>query len=163
MKEISKYEVFREKLQGICDENGLVYSIRRNGYPFLLTIRPAGGMDAQMSMLEDMDNKEDTGYISPEASIVFAYKDGVLSYKISETFTISERLFNKLKNLFKNLHTMWMMYFFRNAMETGFYDPKLVAEGDNAEEPEECEGVEDEANDFDEFMEDCDASEADDE
>lgn len=167
MKEISKYEVFREKLQGICDENGLVYSIRRNGYPFLLTIRPAGGMETQMSMFEDMDNKEDTGYISPEASIVFAYKDGVLTYKISETFTISEKLFSKLKNLFKNLHTMWLMYFFRNAMETGFYDPKLVADAgsDNTEDAETCEDDLD-SGAFDEFMDeddDRDASGADDE
>lgn len=163
MREISKYEVFVEKLRGICEENGLIYSIRRNGYPFLLTIRPAGGMDAQISMLEEMDGKEDTGYISPEASIVFAYKDGVLTYKTSETFTISENLFSKLKNLYKNLHSMWMMYFFRNSMETGFYDPKLVA--DTGSEPiaeDADEAVEADfgavAGEFDEFMDECDSS-----
>ena len=149
MKEISKYEVYTEKLSNICEENGLTYSIQRNAYPFLLTIRPVGGMDAQLSMLEGMDENEATGYISPEASLVFAYKDGVLTHKISGTFTISDALFSKLKNLFKNLHAMWTMHFFRNSMETGLYNSPLANSDAPAEETDE-----DTADPFAEFMDD---------
>jgi hypothetical protein len=118
MRELDKYNVLKEKLQGICDENNLTYSIQNRTYPFLMTVKPLGGMDAQQTMLEGMDNGE-TGYISPDASLVFAYRDGVLNYKISETFTISDALFTKIKNLCKKLHDMWMMHFYRDVIECG--------------------------------------------
>ena len=70
----------------------------QNKHPFLLTIKPAGGMDAQQTMMEGMDSGADTGYISSDASLVFAYRDGVLTYKTSETLTIGDALFNKIKN-----------------------------------------------------------------
>jgi hypothetical protein len=119
MREIDKYGVLKEKLQGICDEHSLTYSIQNQKYPFLMIIKPLGGIDAQQTMMEGMENPGDTGYISPDASLVFAYRDGDLSYKISETWTISESLFNKLKNLFKKMHFMWMQHFFRDVMECG--------------------------------------------
>lgn len=114
MNESAKYEIYKKKLQGICDENDLLFSFKHDRYPITLTIRPASGMDAQMSMLE---NAEENGYISPDASIVFAYKDGALNYKMSETFVISDALFSKIKNLFKNLHFTWLQYFFRDVVE----------------------------------------------
>lgn len=114
MSESAKYEAYKKKLEGICDENNLVFSFNHNRYPITLTIRPVSGLEAQMSMLEAA---EDEGYISPDASIVFAYKDGALTYQISETFTISDALFSKLKNLFKNLHFTWLQYFFRDICE----------------------------------------------
>ena len=116
MNEISKYGVLKEKLQGICDENNLTFSIQNRKYPFFMTVKPISGMDGQMTMLEEADTG-DTGYISPEAIIVFAYKDGDLTYKMAETINISDALFNKIKNLFKKLHTCWMQYYFRDRTE----------------------------------------------
>lgn len=118
MREIDKYGVLKEKLQGICDENNLTCTIQNQKYPFLMTVKPLGGLDNQQTMMEGMDTAEGTGYISPDASLVFAYRDGDLSYKISETWTISENLFNKLKNIFKKMHFLWMQYFFRDAFES---------------------------------------------
>lgn len=125
MNEIGKYGVLKEKLQGICDENNLTYHINNKGYPFLLTIKPIGGIDAQQTMMEGMDESSDTGYISPDASLVFAYRDGDLTYKISETFTISDKLFNKIKGLFRKMHDMWMQYFYRDVYE---HSPGLAPE-----------------------------------
>lgn len=116
MNEISKYGVYKEKLQGICDENNLTFSIQNKKYPFFMTVKPISGVDGQMTMLEEADTG-DTGYISPEAIIVFAYKDGDLTYKMSDTINISDSLFNKIKNLFKKLHTCWMQYYFRDRTE----------------------------------------------
>ena len=116
MNEINQYGVYKEKLQGICDENNLTFSIQNKKYPFFMTVKPISGLDAQMTMLENVDTGE-AGYISPEAIIVFAYKDGDLTYKMSETINISDALFNKLKNLFKKLHTCWMQYYFRDRTE----------------------------------------------
>lgn len=151
MREIDQYNVLKEKLQGICEENNLTYSIQNRKNPFLMTIKPLGGMEAQQTMMEGMDNAGETGYISPDASLVFAYRDGVLTYKISETFTISDALFNKIKNLFKKLHFLWMMYFFRDAIECGCYEPCENATADP--EPEECEAEgECTADEFADFM-----------
>lgn len=116
MNELNQYNVYKEKLQGICDENNLTFSINNKCYPFSMMVKPCSGIDAQMSMLED-EGTGDTGYISPEAIIVFAYKDGELTYKMAETINISDTLFNKIKNLFKKLHTCWMQYFFRDRTE----------------------------------------------
>ena len=99
MNESGKYEVYRKKLDGICEENGLTYALRTSRYPCTLTMKPLGGMEAQISMLED----NDASYISPDASIALAYIDGDLSLKMSETFTISDALLSKSKRLFKNL------------------------------------------------------------
>lgn len=118
MREIDKYNILKEKLQGICDENNLTYSIQNKTYPFRMIIKPCGGMDAQQTMLEGMDTGE-TGYISPDASLVFATIDGDMSYKISESWTISAKLFDKLKNLFRKLDFMWTHYFHRDVIECG--------------------------------------------
>lgn len=123
--EFGKYTDLQEKLAKACAENNLTYSIRNNGYPFLLTIKPLGGMDAQQAMIEGMEDAGGTGYISPDASLVFAYRDGNLTYKISETFTISDKLFNKIKGLFRNLHDMWMQHFYRDVYE---HCPSLLPE-----------------------------------
>lgn len=133
MNELNQYGVYKEKLQGICDENNLTFSIQNSKYPFFMTVKPCSGLDAQMTMLEGEDTG-DTGYISPEAIIVFAYKDGDLTYKMAETINISDALFNKIKNLFKKLHTCWMQYYFRNRTEHNCGDAPC-AECDTTDDP----------------------------
>lgn len=157
MREIDKYGVLKEKLQGICDENGLNWSIQNRKYPFLMIIKPLGGVDAQQTMLEGMDDPSGTGYISPDASLVFAYRDGDLSYKISETWTISENLFNKLKNLFKKMHFMWMQQFFRDVMEYGNIIHDAPADGQGEENS--AEEDEDNADAFAEFLDEAEPAE----
>ena len=56
---------------------------------------------------------------------MFTVKDGNLTYRMSKTFTISDTLFNKIKNIFKNMHYLWLQFFFRDLVEGG----KLAALG----------------------------------
>lgn len=155
MKEIDKYGVLKEKLQGICNENNLTYNISNKGYPFRMTIKPVGGMDAQQAMIEGMDDPGETGYISPDASLVFAYRDGDLTYKISETWTISANLFNKLKNLFQKLHAMWMQYFYRDVYE---HAPGMAPENRSSAQAEASDPADDE-DDADAFADFLDTAE----
>ncbi len=136
MSELSKYEAYQKKLQGICDENNLVFRFRKDKYPITLTIRPVMGLDGQMSMLESV---EENGYISPDASIVFSFKDGGITYKTSQTFTINDALFSKIKNLFKNMHYLWLQYFFRDVIEKGVLTERTMPfiYGDDIEEDED--------------------------
>lgn len=165
MREIDKYNILKEKLKGICDENSLTNSIREKKYPFIMTIKPLGGVDAQQTMMEGMENPGDTGYISPDASLVFAYRDGVLTYKISETFTISDALFTKIKNLFKNMHNLWMMFYFRKATEdapdeTPISDTDTENTDGQTAENTEAEG-EDTGDAFADFMDNAEPALAD--
>ena len=62
MSEISTYEAQKKKMQGLCDEHDLVYRFEKDRYPIIFTIKPVQGMDAQISMLE---NVEEVGYRRP--------------------------------------------------------------------------------------------------
>ena len=146
MNEIGKYNVLKEKLQGICDENDLTFAIHNQEYPFFMTVKALSGMDSQMSMLEDAGENGDTGYISPDAVIVLAYKDGDLTYKMSETINISDSLFNKIKNLFKKMYTCYMAYYFRDRTENCCGD----AEKDQNDTENATIDTETEANDTEE-------------
>lgn len=131
--EAGKFEVYRKNLQGLCDEHDLVYALKKDSYPITLTIKNAGGIDAQMSMLE---SAEEEGYRSPNAKIVFFFKDGNLEYKTSDTFSIWDALFNKIKNLYKNMHGMWTQFFHRDLIERGMLSKTLmpaIAEEDDGD------------------------------
>lgn len=114
MSEISKYDAQKKKLADLCEEHDLTFRLRHNQYPITLTVRPLSGMDEQLSMLEEADTKD---YISPDAYMVIYRKDGELATKINGTFTISEALRSKLKNIYVKLSDFWLQYFFRETME----------------------------------------------
>lgn len=116
LSESARFAVYREKLKGICEANNLSYVFIKNAYPIKLVIRPLGGVGEQMSMLEEAS---EDNYISPGASILFTVKDGNLTYRMSKTFTISDTLFNKIKNIFKNMHSYYLQFFFRDLIESG--------------------------------------------
>jgi hypothetical protein len=132
LTEKGQFEVYAKKLQGLCEEHNLTYKFSRGGYPISLTVQTTGSMDGQMSMLEEA---EDDGYRSPDAKLSFAFKDGHLVYRVSETFTINDALFGKLKNMFRNMHSLWLQYFFRYVTESGALPasqmPKADADGED--------------------------------
>ena len=115
MSEISKYEAQKKKLQGLCDEHELIFRFKKDAYPISLTIKPAQGMDAQMSMLE---NVEEVGYRSPDSAMMWIFEDGVLTTKVTGgTFTISKELRSKIENILTKMISYWQQYFFRDVME----------------------------------------------
>lgn len=157
MSEISKFSAYKKKLGGICDENNLVYRFRNTEYPISLTILPNQGVEEQMDLLAD-DTEKVTS--SPDARLVFYYKDGELIYRISEGFVIGDALFSKLKNLYKNLHFTWLQYFFRDLVKRrAIPDGSMpVIDEDDAEDapelPPEAEPLEEDEEDAQEPAED---------
>lgn len=153
--EADKYEGFRQKLENICDENGLLYTFSTEGYPITLTISPQQGIGAQISMLE---MAEDKPFNSPDARIQFFMEDGDLIIKTSERFTLSEALFTKLKNLFLKMHFSFLQMFHRDVTEKdllrtpytpakgGVSNEKFAEKLEEAEEDEE--GADSDAPDF---------------
>ena len=152
MNEIGKYGVYKEKLQGICDENDLTFSIHNKKYPFFMTVKAISGLDEQMSMMEEAGESSETGYISPEAVIVFAYKDGDLTYKMSETINISDSLFNKIKNLFKKMYACYMAYYFRDRTENAPVDTDIEANDPETPAFDTEDGIAVEPDEFADFF-----------
>lgn len=114
--EASKFAAQRTKLKNICEAHDLTYTFIKNSYPIKLIIRPIKGVGEQMSMLE---TASEDSYISPDAYLLFTMKDGVLVYRMSKTFTIEDALFGKIKNIFKNMHSYYCQFFFRELIESG--------------------------------------------
>lgn len=140
MSEISKYEAYKKKLQGLCDEHNMVFRLRKDKYPFTLTIRPAGGLENQMSLLE---REDEHNFTSPDASITFSMADGVLTYRLSKTFTIDDALFGRFKNLFKNLFATYTAFFFQDVMERDLLRGRVAPVIDEEDEEDDDEGIPD--------------------
>lgn len=154
MSEISRYEEYQKKLQGVCDANGLVFSLKKDLYPVVLIIRPNGGVGEQLTMLEDADTK---GFRSPDAYIAFYYdEEGNILVDPSGRFQISDTLFSKIKNLFKKLCFFWLMFFFRDVIEKNSLQRGMmpVIKESEANDP----GDEDAGDDGEEYEEDDDAA-----
>lgn len=112
--EKEKFAAARNKLQAICDENNLVFSFSDGKYPITLTIKPQGGLESQMAILEMADEKT---AISPNASIVLMMKeDGELDIKIYDRFSITDKLFTKIKGLFRQMHFFYLAAFYRDVI-----------------------------------------------
>lgn len=136
MSEISMYEAQKKKMQGLCDEHELVYRFVKDKYPITFTIKPMQGMDAQISMLE---NVEELGYRSPDAEMMWIFEDGALDTKVTGgTFTISKTLRTKIESVLVKMITYWQQYFFRDVMEKNALRAGLmpVIDEDEAEDIE---------------------------
>lgn len=115
MSEISLYEAQIKKMQGLCDEHELVYRFIKDDYPITFIIKPAQNMEAQMSMLEEV---EDVGYRSPDASMTWIFEDGVLTTKVQGgIFTISKTLRTKIESILIKMINYWQQFFFREIIE----------------------------------------------
>lgn len=155
MSEIDKYEAQMKKLDGLCEEHDLSYRFNHNQYPITLTIRPLTGMDEQLSMLEQAESRD---YISADASMVIYRKDGDLATKINGTFTISEALRSKFKNIYLKLADFWLQYYQRDTLERNVVNGANMPVIDEDEAEDSDEPPED-LDDPDEVIEDPDEDE----
>lgn len=146
MSEITKYDAYKKKLQGVCDENNLVFRFEKNKYPITLTIRPVDGIAEQMVI----PGLEETREISPDASITFQMVDGAIKYRMSKEFAISDTLFSKIKNLYKNMHDCWVQHFFRNVIERKLISPEIMPQIDE-DDADDTDALPDGAEPLEEF------------
>lgn len=157
MSEITLYEAQKKKMGGLCDEHSLTYRFLKDTYPITFTVSPIQGMDAQLSMLE---NVEEEGYISPEARMTWIFKDGSLETKVTGgTFTISKTLRTKIESILMKMINYWQQYFFKDVMEKRSLREgmmPIISEdeaNDDYDEPED----EDEDSDASEIIDDDEA------
>ena len=104
--------LYREKireLEKFCRDSSMEYEIFRNRYPMMMRVR-ATAEYMQLSILEDTRKPVDEN-----ATISFTLEGGEAHYKIDDGFSISEKAFNKLKSLFKDIANFYVQYYFRMA------------------------------------------------
>lgn len=135
MSEISMYDAQKKKMEGLCEEHDLTFRFQKDTYPLIFTIKPTGGIGAQMSMLE---NVEEVGYRSPDASMTWIFEDGNLQTKVTGgTFTISKTLRTKIENILIKMITYWQQYFFRDVIERGALKEGMKPEIDESDVADE--------------------------
>ena len=104
------------------------------------------------SMLSSMlENVEEVGYRSPDASMSWIFEDGGLDTKVTGgTFTISKTLRTKIESILVKMITYWQQYFFRDVLEKNALRSGLMPvidedeAGDADEEPEDEGDMQDE-------------------
>lgn len=115
MSEITLYQAQKKKMQGLCDEHKLTFRFFKDIYPIRLTVSPLASVEAQMSMLE---NVEEVGYRDPGSSMTWTFEDGQLTTMVSGgTFTISKTLRSKIESILLKMISFWQQHFFREVIE----------------------------------------------
>lgn len=137
------YDALLTKFANICEENNLIYKVNTKSYPFSVTVTPDQSMDAQISMLDN-----ESGYNGKDAKLVLFFPDGVLQYKFSDDFTLSEALMTKLKNSVTKIYQQWCKICFRDGIEKQRFVEKAVddVENDGMDVPEDTDVSEDSAD-----------------
>lgn len=149
MSEISMYDAQKKKMEGLCEEHDLTFRFQKDTYPLIFTIKSTGGMGAQMSMLE---NVEEVGYRSPDASMTWIFEDGNLQTKVTGgTFTISKTLRTKIENILLKMITYWQQYFFRDVIERGALKEGMKPEIDESDVADENPVIPADAEPLEEF------------
>lgn len=141
MNELAKYEVYKKKLEGLCDEHGLVANFKCSDYPITLAVTPNMGVGEQLSILA---NAEDGRILATEARLRFTMKDGDVAYEVTGCINVSDALFTKMKNLFVNMTRCWQGHFFREVVSRGLIQAdRLPTPATSTALPEGAEPIED--------------------
>ncbi len=137
----------REKLEKVLLEEDMVLAVHET-YPLTLVISRNQAPEAQMAFL-DLTNGEDS---APDFSLRFIFKVDGLEVQTDKRMHITDDLLTKLKGLAKKWHTAYTHAFFA--------EKSMAAQVVLLREKYEDK---DAADPFKEFVDDRDASEADDE
>ena len=158
MSEIALYEAQKKKMEGLCEEHDLTFRFQKDTYPLIFTIKPTGGIGAQMSMLE---NVEEVGYRSPDASMTWIFEDGNLQTKVTGgTFTISKTLRTKIENILIKMITYWQQYFFRDVIQRDALKAGMKPEIDESDVADENPEVPKGAEPLEEYEDEADGTTA---
>lgn len=156
MSEIALYEAQKKKMEGLCEEHDLTFRFQKDTYPLIFTIKPTGGIGAQMSMLE---NVEEVGYRSPDASMTWIFEDGNLQTKVTGgTFTISKTLRTKIENILIKMITFWQQYFFRDVIQRDALKAGMKPEIDESDVADENPEVPNGAEPLEEYEDEADGT-----
>lgn len=112
MDEFAKFKEYESKLQKLCEEKNLLYTLECSQYPITLIITKNQFLQ-QPSLFEQTDESNN---MNVQASVRLYFVNGDLQYEFSRIF-VSDKTMARIKSLFKNIHYYWLQFFFREVLE----------------------------------------------
>jgi hypothetical protein len=103
----TKLTELQEKLDKLCEDNDLEYSFSKEDFPIIFTFRPMWEKAAQMRL--DLGESELT--TDPDARIELVFGDE-LTLRSFGDFVIDDDQLNKIKNMAKKIHYLYLQLFF---------------------------------------------------
>lgn len=138
----AKYEAMIGKLESLLEKHELIYDWHTDSDNVTLTVKQSAVDGEQTSFIEDKEDEKSSG----DASVSFIFKDGEVIIKTVGKLFISESLMNKLKNIAKKLHYLYLQTFRAELIKNGCDVPHLDDE-DIEEDFEEEEDFDEEESD----------------
>lgn len=103
-----EYNKTFDKINDLCIENELEFTFESSRFPIVARVTPNFEQKNQMKM--DIGN--DTDFINGEVQFIF---DDELTMKVLNDFRIEDSLLNKIKNMSKKLHYLFLQIYFKEA------------------------------------------------
>lgn len=138
MEYFTTYNILKDKLDALLNENHLRCKIDAHRYPFTLTITPDASPEGQIALFEDSDGKVSSRDSSLKLTLTL---DGT-EIQTEKRLVISDALMNKIKLYAKKMHHEYLHGFYAECTASTilhFPEPEpdnAEADSDNAEAAE---------------------------
>ena len=132
MEYFTTYNMLKDKLDALLNENHLRCKVDAHRYPFTLTITPDASPEGQIALFEDSDGKVSSRDSSLKLTLTL---DGT-EIQTEKRLVISDALMNKIKLYAKKMHHEYLHGFYAERTASTllhFPEPEPEnAEADNA-------------------------------
>lgn len=102
-----QFQDLKDKIEKLCNENGLEFTFESSQFPIIATIRPNEELRNQLTI--DLGD-ETTNFVDGEIQLIFGDE---LTMKVLKDFRIEDGLLNKIKNQVKKLHYLYLQMYFK--------------------------------------------------
>lgn len=134
----AKYTDQLTKLDNLAEKHNLICTWDTEAKHITLTARPQAFETEQTSFIEEAEDEKSSG----DAALSIIFKDGEIKVSAVGKLFISEALINKLKNIAKKLHYLYLQMLREEQTElswpmpTGEYDDEEWPKPDDFDEEE---------------------------
>lgn len=142
-----------DKLATILNDEGMVFTLKTDKYPIVLTVSPNASPAAQMDLFS-----ADGGASSMDALMQFIFRLDGLEIRTNNRFVISDSLMSKIKGQAKKIHHAFLECFF--AEQIG-YKAATGCRKDEPAEPAYSAPTADDADAFADFFGDDEITDVD--
>lgn len=99
----------QEKINKLCDENDLEFNFETLRFPIIAKIKP--NLESQNQLKFDIG--EDTDFVNGEIKFIFGDE---LTMTVLNDFRIEDSILNRIKNMTKKLHYLFLQMYFKEKM-----------------------------------------------
>lgn len=105
----------RDKIEKLCNENDLNFEFESSNFPIVAALSPSEESKNQL-VIDFKDDGRESNFVNGEIQFIFGDE---LTMKVLNDFRIEEGLLNRIKNMIKKLHYIYLQLYFKEKMKTG--------------------------------------------